>query len=69
MGQRESPAVLCVAAVGAVDRFDRREFAASLRLQIYRGPGIEPILNDCGELDRVLPIVGRWHFYVKVLCD
>jgi len=64
MGQRESPAVLCVAAVGAVHRFDRRRFAASLRLQIYRGLGIEPILNDCVELHRVL--VGRWHFLRQV---
>jgi len=60
MGQRESPTVFCVVAVGAVDRFDRRRFATSLRLQIYRGLRIMPILNDCGELDRVL--VGRWCF-------
>jgi len=62
-GQRESPAVLCVVVVDAVDRPGRRQFAASLRLQIYCGLGIEPILNDCGELDHVL--VGRWHFYVN----
>jgi len=25
---------------------------------------MEPILNDCGELDRVL--VGRWHFLRQI---
>jgi hypothetical protein len=34
-------------------------WATSLRLQIYRGLGIEPILNDGGELDRVL--ISQWH--------
>jgi hypothetical protein len=33
-------------------------FAISLRLQIYRGLGIEPVLDDDGDLDRVL--VGSW---------
>ena len=33
----------------------------SLRLQIYRGLGIEPILDDDGNLDRVL--VGEWSLY------
>ena len=67
VGQCESPAVLCVVAVGAVNRFDWRQSAACLRLQISRGLGIEPILNDRGELDRVL--IGCWDFYVKNLCD
>jgi hypothetical protein len=32
----------------------------SLRLQIYRGLGIQPILDDGGNLDRVL--VGQWPY-------
>ena len=52
--------VLCAQPLNLTDAF----LATSLRLQIYRGLGIDPILNDDGELDRVLisqwPLSGRF---------
>ena len=47
-------AVVCFVCATLTDAF----WATSLRLQLYRGLGIEPILNDDGELDRVL--ISQW---------
>lgn len=58
MGHRERVRAACSCTT------DTLSFTASLRLQIYRGLGIEPILDDRGELDRVL--VGQWPYSVRL---
>jgi hypothetical protein len=57
MGHRERVRAVCSCVT------DTLLFAASLRLQIYRGLGIEPILDERGELDRVL--VGQWPYCIQ----
>jgi hypothetical protein len=58
MGHREFAVHAAVCSVCAAIKLTDAFWTTSLRLQIYRGLGIEPILNDDAELDRVL--ISQW---------